>query len=166
MDQTIRERIVEFLDHSNRIEGVYGQDALDDAIFAFENLLLVPKLSKEAILKCHKDLLWALDPRIAGKIRTVNVMVGGRQCPDHANVEGLLKNWLHWVNGLKLEGYSRMKEIAIQQMHVEFEKIHPFQDGNGRVGRMIMNWQRVNAGMQVHIIHEGVEQKEYYKWFN
>jgi len=51
----------------------------------------------------------------------------------------------------------------IERIHVEFENIHPFEDGNGRVGRILMNLQRIFSGMSVLIIHEGTEQQEYYK---
>jgi len=50
-------------------------------------------------------------------------------------------------------------------MHINFEKIHPFIDGNGRIGRMLLNWQRVKLGLPVLVIKES-EKQEYYKWFN
>lgn len=50
--------------------------------------------------------------------------------------------------------------------HVEYEIIHPFVDGNGRTGRMFMNWERLKGGLPILVIHEGEEQQEYYKWFN
>ena len=52
-----------------------------------------------------------------------------------------------------------------KMIHVIFEKIHPFRDGNGRVGRILYNIHRLLVGLPIHIIHEGVEQMEYYKWF-
>ncbi len=52
----------------------------------------------------------------------------------------------------------------IKIAHVEFERIHPFEDGNGRVGRIVMNWQRLKAGLHVLVIRE-VDKLEYYKWF-
>ena len=41
------------------------------------------------------------------------------------------------VSNIKLEWYNKTVEDIIE-FHVRFEKIHPFQDGNGRIGRMII----------------------------
>ena len=49
------------------------------------------------------------------------------------NVEKDMKDLLNWYEAL-----SEKKLEDIIEFHVRFEKIHPFQDGNGRVGRMIM----------------------------
>ena len=50
-----------------------------------------------------------------------------------SNVEKDMKDLLKWYDSL-----SKKKFEDIIEFHVRFEKIHPFQDGNGRVGRMIM----------------------------
>ena len=38
-----------------------------------------------------------------------------------------------------------LEKIALT--HIQFERIHPFKDGNGRVGRMILNQQLINNGL-------------------
>ena len=58
-----------------------------------------------------------------------------------------------------------MTYVYIKKLHVDFEKIHPFADGNGRVGRILMNVQMINSGLPLITIHEGIEQQEYYRWF-
>ena len=55
-------------------------------------------------------------------------------------------------------------EETIKRFHISFEDIHPFGDGNGRVGRLIYCWMREKMGMPIHIIYEK-DKQEYYQWF-
>jgi len=149
-------KIDEFLDQSNRIEG-YGRKELDESREAFRYLLSCEMLDRHTVLRTHRIFMRFLDPRIAGNFREVGVQVGGRVCPPHQNIPTLFGMWLM---------LDASDEESIKQNHIEFEKIHPFEDGNGRVGRMIMNWQRINAGLPILIIHVGEEQQAYYRWFD
>jgi DNA phosphorothioation-dependent restriction protein DptG len=56
-------------------------------------------------------------------------------------------------------------ERICKAYHIEFEGIHPFEDGNGRVGRILLNVHRISVGLPILIIHEGAEQMKYYEWF-
>ena len=50
----------------------------------------------------------------------------------------------------------------IARFHVEFERIHPFQDGNGRVGRMIILKQCLDNNL-IPIIIMASDQEQYYR---
>jgi Fic family protein len=66
---------------------------------------------------------------------------------SHEHVEIVLKN--------ALDAYHKSAEdvlMRIATFHLEFEHIHPFEDGNGRTGRLIMNYQLLQNGyFQIHI---------------
>jgi len=108
-----------------------------------------------------------LDKRIAGKIRNCDVWIGGNRKIFVA--EKLIKDDLESLcDAMKAsKGLSSIdaKEECAKAMHVDFEDIHPFEDGNGRCGRHIMNKHRLELGLPIHVIHEGKEQQEYYGWF-
>ena len=160
-DRELTDTELEFLEQSNFIESEYSTDALDQAIAAWLYLKNENKLTITNVLKTHALLLRTLNPRIAGKLRTVDVRVGPHICPSFDRVPKLLERWFdNYIYDVVYE------EDGIKQTHIEFERIHPFEDGNGRIGRIILNWQRVKAGLPILVIHEGPEQFEYYKWFN
>ena len=148
---------IRFLRESNAIEDIYDLDALIDYYEAWDQLLTYDVLTLDNILEAHQWTLHRINPRIAGKIRNCNVRVGARLCPDYTKVLPLLEAWL--------KVYSKaITSSGIKLAHVKFEKIHPFEDGNGRIGRMILNWQRVKAGLPILVI-EAEKREAYYKWF-
>jgi fido (protein-threonine AMPylation protein) len=158
----LRGEDIEFLKESNAIEREYSEVALEDAKkayrYAFENR---DNINIKTILGIHKRLMKRLNSRIAGKIRNVPVYIGG-EIRKQTKKE-IIEQLSEWCNpGLNP---SYLGENWIIKSHVEFEKIHPFEDGNGRVGRILMNIQRLKAGFPIIIIHEGEEQKNYYEWF-
>lgn len=148
-----------FLWESNAIEREYGPIAFEDAVETWQIQSQEPiEVTAESILRIHRLLMRRLNPGIAGRLREVDVWVGGRKGNKPAYLRADLVDWV--------EKYGRAKtETAIKAAHIAFEKIHPFEDGNGRAGRIIMNLQRVRAGLPILIIHEGEEQYRYYDWF-
>ena len=68
-----------------------------------------------------------------GEYKEKKNFVGNIETSLPSEVEKDMKSLMDWYNGIL------KKELTdIIEFHVRFEKIHPFQDGNGRVGRMIM----------------------------
>ena len=113
----------------------------------------------DTVLWLHKQImLRRLGLDMAGKIRRHNVQVGSRVCPPWNEVGNRLHEWAH-------HGAARgIDEDDIRGFHVRFEHIHPFADGNGRTGRMLMNWQRVRCGFKPLCILAS-EREKYYQWF-
>lgn len=152
-----------FIAESNFIEGEYGATAFEDAMAAWEYAVAINSAKEfelEDILSIHRILMQRLNPDIAGKIRKCKVWVGGRECPNPGSLQRLLFQWFAKWTGC---GYPRTWRQC-REAHVEFEKIHPFVDGNGRAGRIIYNIQRINAGLSIDVIKEQNKFK-YYAWF-
>jgi len=158
-------QITKFLDESNKIEGVYDAQSLDQALFAWEYCIAQDELSIGVILKTHKILMLhqPLFPDEKGYLREVPVYIGGREAMHHSQLRGALQAWTTRSNLMVHYPGSRISD-DIKLHHVEYERIHPFVDGNGRTGRIFMNWQRVKAGLDIDIIYEN-EKYDYYKWF-
>lgn len=160
----------EFLVESNAIERVYDDDSLTQAIHAWEYLKLQDKLSIGVILKTHKILMLNqnLKPDEKGYFRKVPIWVSGREGINYLRIEDVLEQWVVNANDVARNGKNNpdfFLENLIKAHHVEYERIHPFRDGNGRTGRMFMNWERLKVGLPILVIHEGEEQKNYYSWF-
>ncbi|MCK9162274.1 MAG: Fic family protein [Arcobacter butzleri] len=86
------------------------------------------------LLKAHSILMGDLLTN-AGRFRNVNVQVGSHIAPPPARVESLMRELFDW---LELSDEHLLLKSCI--FHYEFEFIHPFSDGNGRIGRL---WQSV-----------------------
>lgn len=163
----LSKEIVEFLKESNHIEKEYSNVALLDSKkawkFAYDNK---NKITLDYILEIHRLLMERIRSDIAGKLRTCDVMIGGKRKRFVSNsiMEVELKDVL---NNISIPRFIPNKEEEFaKHCHVMFEEIHPFEDGNGRTGRILYNIQRLNLGLPIHTIHVGEEQMEYYKWFN
>lgn len=154
----------EFLKESNAIEKEHSEIGLIDSILTFEFAKRIDgDLTTEYIMKIHAILMRRLNKRIAGNWRRCAVRVGNDYY-DKENKYLLKKKVQDWL--IDCEFTKLGKEEDIRRWHISFEKIHPFEDGNGRVGRIIMNVQRLKANLPLLIIHTGKEQQDYYKWFS
>ncbi len=167
MKKYTKKEITDFLDESNKIEGVYDSESLRQAETAWEFLEKQKDLTPDIILKTHKILMLhhKLLPNEKGYFRRVPVYVGGREGAKYKDIPMKINSWITSVSDtIKASILSAISEERIQEDHVYYEEIHPFVDGNGRTGRMFMNWERMQVGLSIKIIYEK-ERSEYYKWF-
>jgi Fic family protein len=160
-----KEEVTEFLKESNAIEGVFGVGPFLDAKKAWDFLIAQPVLTKAVILETHRILMKnrPIEEKEKGFFRKVPVWIGGREGLNFLKIPEAIDEWLLDVEtSLKIPG-KEGEHFKLD--HIGYEKIHPFVDGNGRTGRMFMNWERVKVGLPILIIHEGEEQLAYYQWF-
>ena len=158
--------VTEFLRESNAIEGVYDDERLDLARLAWDFLTEEYEMKVDTVLETHRLLmtgkLWESQ---IGCFRRSNVRVGNEECLDYQHVPRKTAEWVYNVNNaMKFPRSEADNERASRYWHVRFEKIHPFVDGNGRIGRMLMNWWRHMVGLPIVVIYEK-DKADYYKWF-
>lgn len=108
------------------------------------------KITHENILRLHAIIAGGvMDQGRAGKYRTMAVRVGRFVPPPADEVSGLMREYLEWWNS-HAGNHSPIVSSAI--LHYRFEEIHPFADGNGRVGRAIALWELYRRGFDSHHI--------------
>lgn len=147
--------VTEFLRESNAIEDVFDERSLDDAKKAWKHLLKAKTLTENAILETHSILMHNhLGVDEAGKWRQCSVYVGGRPGLYWQKIPAAIMHWIERAN----------KKFDAKACHIEFEHIHPFIDGNGRIGRMLYNWMLLDQGKPIRVI-KASEREDYYSWF-
>jgi len=110
---------------------------------AYNYIKTFRSLSQKRLLELHKTVMQDILATDLGKYRTVQVFIGKHVPPPPGKVLRLMKDLFTWyrIAGKKLHPF----ELGCK-FHVKFEHIHPFRDGNGRVGRLVMNFPLLKAG--------------------
>lgn len=101
------------------------------------------ELSLDFVLELHARLF-----PYGGSFRTSEVYINGSSHlpPAPYAVPYALYDWIAnvewWIEHRRKDTY-----LLLAQTHLDFERIHPFQDGNGRVGRMLMQYIAARIGV-------------------
>ena len=121
------------------------------------------ELTLGLILTLHEMLISNIRDDIAGRFRKENeyVRVGSHIAPAPQEVVDRLEKMLVEYNASSHENV--IKRIA--RLHLNFEYIHPFIDGNGRIGRVINNYLLIREGF-VPINIKFIDRRKYYDAFN
>lgn len=119
-------------------------------------------ISKEFICTLHGMLLVGIDDAIAGRFRGKHeyVRVGTYIAPAPEHIDLLMDRLLEEYTS----NLAKYPIDAIARFHLELETIHPFNDGNGRIGRALINLQLQRIGFP-NIIIRDKEKQEYYGGF-
>lgn len=117
--------------------------------------------SEHLIKQLHSLIIQEIDHDKAGRYRQVDVFITGTEHKPPAAYEVPLK-----MNKLVLwaqKNHNRMEVIEFSTLlHHKFVHIHPFEDGNGRTGRLLMNIFLMRHGFPLAIIQK-VERPKYYR---
>ena len=120
-------------------------------------------LTIENILLLHQMLIGGINDSVAGRLRKPNeyVRVGTHIAPAPEHVEQLLENLITTFSS----SHDTYFLDNIAHYHLEFERIHPFNDGNGRIGRILINQQLAQFGYPPVIIRNKGKHRDYYPQF-
>lgn len=117
------------------------------------------KVQEIDILNLHRTTMFGR--QWAGNYRQVQVYIRGASHlpPPPGQVKRMMKDFVEEVN-LNRGKLPPIAHAAVS--HADFEAIHPFVDGNGRVGRLLANWMLMQEG-HPPIIIEVRERKRYFR---
>jgi len=100
--------------------------------------------SLDTVLYLHHIVMAGIDPG-AGRFRQRPVYIRGAPLtpPPPEDVPEMVVRWLEWLDG---DGLHYEPVVRAALAHHAFEAIHPFIDGNGRVGRLLLNLLLMRSG--------------------
>lgn len=173
-----RDFAIKFIFESNAIEGSklseseienivknkYVKKSLDrkevreveNSIKAFEKIKGTDfSLNQNTIKDLHRIVVNGLDVEFGYKKKKI-VVNNKDTCPPK-KVRSEMTKLLNWWNKEKKTNINQFL-LAIK-FHQRFELIHPFSDGNGRVGRLILNWMLMQKGYEVILFRNKNRQK-------
>lgn len=169
MEKYTAKELETFLCESNAIEGVYSERAYRDSLKAWEYLMKQEVMTLDVILETHRILMgsqdawepdtWGISQHYRGQFRDCDVYVGNKKLMQPNLIQPNL------LMGFCFETMRKHPAPNWKSLHILYENIHPFIDGNGRTGRMFMNWTRLKrCNLPLTIIYKSHVQ-DYYAWF-
>lgn len=153
-------QVKHLLRESNLIEGYNNAQYDVQAWRAWEYLGDVygpAELTHHHVQKAQQIITRAQDdlrPEWRGQYRKMPVTARGRDIAPWIAIRPMLDEWL-----------QQMPEADPVQHHIQFERIHPFVDGNGRTGRLLMWWHQMRRGEPLTILNHQ-ERDAYFDWFD
>src|SRR3989344_3202187 len=138
---------------TEQLEAKNHQTALN---YLFDHISQKEEINEEMIIKLHSILMNGVRPD-AGKYRDHAVRIRGTDLPtaNYLSVPKLMPEVIK-------DAQNKTKDIValLASVHSKFEKIHPFSDGNGRVGRLLMTAMLLEYNFAPAIIRQ--QQKQLY----
>lgn len=138
---------------------------LADALDYFEELAQREgePLTEHDVRQIHQLILKDIDSRIAGNYRSVFVKISGSSFtpPDPARIAEMMAEFGAWLGSHSVPRVDLDPVIAACVAHAWFVYIHPFQDGNGRTARILLNLLLIRNGYPLSIVTKDDRQRYY-----
>ncbi len=138
-----KSQLYSFIAESNRIEGIEGQ-------------------IEPSVLLASEAFLGLETVTVQDMCNIVNVFQPGAELRNKAGLDVRVGNRIPPNGGIDIETrlidiLSDAKKISPFDIHVLYESLHPFTDGNGRTGRLLWAWQMINndvsPGISLGFLH-------------
>ncbi len=109
-------------------------------------------LGEWEIKQIHNLILRKITPEEAGRYRQLDVKAAGTNYlyPAHYLISQLMEDFIDWLNSETARNLHPVEYATVA--HYRFVSIHPFRDGNGRTGRLLMNLLLLRAGYPIVVI--------------
>lgn len=154
---------LEVLGYAEAARWVY-QQAVEPTEWKHDKLVVVAEIRHIHTLTMSK--VWEVAPHPDADLsespgnwrqHEIREFTGGMKPPTHPLVAAEISEWVDKANALRTHiatGTLTIKEVpeALAELHREFERIHPFIDGNGRTGRLLLNLLLIRLGWPPAII--------------
>ncbi len=156
-DKQLRE-YMEVRGYADAAKWVYGQ-AIEPGDWSDGKLISVTEVRR--VHEMAMTPLWDIEPHPdstpsespgAFREHDIQPFTGGMTPPSWVEIPAEMNDWLDHANSLRTRTPSFPEEVAIT--HCRFEQIHPFLDGNGRAGRLLLNLVLVRLGYPPAIIYK------------
>ena len=136
---------------------IYDLQNTEKVFFDLLDIKLKKELGNSLIIEIHDRLMENIDERKGYRTTNIRVVRSNFDASPGKYVRTDMDLLLKWYNKNESKLFPLVLAILF---HHKFEKIHPFMDGNGRTGRMIMNFILLKKGLPPTIIHKKT-RKEY-----
>ena len=140
------------------LEAKNHQSALN---YLFKKINQSSKVTEEFILKLHSILMNSIKED-AGQYRNHGVRIVGANIAtaNHLKIQKLMNSLVSNINKKEKDIIKQVSEI-----HTSFEQIHPFSDGNGRIGRLLIHAMLMSNNLAPAIIKQE-DKRFYYSYLN
>lgn len=151
--------MLDLIRHSNLIEGIDDPHEDELSFYAWIWLSKKSNITPTRLLELHRLITCNQLGGEAGQYRSAMVSVGGYIPPAPLIARHQADEWC-------IELLEHWQDLDPKEMHIRFERIHPFIDGNGRTGRMLMWWHELRLGKEPTLIRSNeADRHYYYQWF-